>query len=130
MKYLVAYYWNSTPAKETEYVEVDPENVPWPSDAIAYQLFSYKTFNFEGEAITTTPLPVGKRVYHPESYVENREQVARNPHTSPALLANMRRFDCEFVLWTRYRKAQLFFPSLYEIQPATASFRVHDTKRA
>ena len=117
MKYLISYYWNSTPARETEYVPVDPEQIPWPSDAIAYQLFSYKELNFEGETIITTPLPVGKRMFHPDSIVEHRRDAVHNPNTTPALLANMRRFSCESVLWTRYGKAQLFIPAMHEVAP-------------
>lgn len=80
----------------------DPNDVEWSEDVYAFTLNEREDVIYNGKVYKGESTQVGPMYYHPDSKVENQEEVARNPNAGQCLLSNMKCNKWEEVIWTRW----------------------------
>lgn len=80
----------------------DPRAVQWPENAYAFTLHSREDMTFQSEEYHGEPKQIGPMYYHPDSVVEDFEQVKANPRATEILIDNMRINGWPQIIWTRW----------------------------
>ena len=80
----------------------DLNKIKWPETAYAFTIFKREYIVYGGKRYKADLEQVGKKYYHPESRIEDLEQVKTNPFATKILIDNMKRNGWDKIIWTRF----------------------------
>jgi hypothetical protein len=80
----------------------DPRAVQWPANAYAFTIHQRDDVTVDGKVYRGEAEQVGPMYYHPDSVIEDLEQVKANPLAGQILIDNMRINHWPQIIWTRW----------------------------
>lgn len=87
---------------KTDLTSGDPREVKWPQNAYAFTLHRREDVTVDGTVYRGTPDQLGPMYYHPDSVVEDLDQVKANPRATKVMIDNMRINEWPQIIWTRW----------------------------
>jgi len=81
------------------------EDLKWPEDAFAFQIYKQISVFYKGHICTDEPVKMGPLYYHPDSRVENEEEVRKNPKADSFLINRMGKNKWKTIVWTKWNTA-------------------------
>jgi len=93
----------------------EPKKVEWPKNAYSFRIFTRRVVD-EGEIFEGKAKQIGPLYYHPDSKIENLDQVKKNSQATHILIRNMECNEWEYIIWSRWGNwPQPFNPDTCEI---------------
>ncbi len=80
----------------------DPENVEWPDEAYAFCMYKREDVIDGKKKFKGDSKQIGPMYYHPDSKIENLEEVSRNPKATSTLIGNMKSNKWSHLIWSRW----------------------------
>lgn len=95
-----------------------PTDVEWPDEAYCFTLHERQDVIYGDDRFKGEPKQIGPIYFHPDSKVENLEQVKARRNAGSILISNMECNHWEFVVWSRWGNwPQPFDPKTHAVLP-------------